>query len=420
VTQSIRRSVAGSSIAEAPARQESLRALNLALVFRQIVAASSVGAAQAVSRTELAETTGLTRPTISRIVDELIGGKLVAEAGLAHDGRAGRPRVGLTLSREGPAGLGLDIRPDGLAACVADLTGTVRHLTFAPAAQPYRPARILADLAKMARTAVREAAAERLTVVGVTLAAPGPVESGRIVRVAPALGWRNVDAGTKLRQALHRAPSSGELPVSVENEANLAALGELHAGGNDATSFVYVSGSLGLGAGIVLDGKLMRGAHGWSGELGHVTVDPRGNPCPCGATGCLQTYASLEAILNRPATGATPAAAISDLADAGDPAVLASLDTAASALGVALSNLVNLLDIDTVLLGGSYSILASWLTERIQAEMRRRILTAAWSPIEVRPALLGPDAAVIGAALRSVDTVWQSPWTWLAQNRIGG
>src|SRR5687767_9902014 len=98
---------------EEPARQESLRSLNLELVFRHILAAD-----HPISRTELAAVTGLTRPTITRIVEELLAGQLVTEAGYTHDGRAGRPRVGLTVSDKGPAGLGLDIRADGLAACI--------------------------------------------------------------------------------------------------------------------------------------------------------------------------------------------------------------------------------------------------------------------------------------------------------------
>jgi predicted NBD/HSP70 family sugar kinase len=389
-----------------PVRQESLRTINLELVFRHILAA-----ADPISRTELAEATGLTRPTITRIVEDLLAGQLITETAIVHDGRAGRPRVGLTLSNRGPAGLGLDIRADGLAACTVDLTGNVRHLAFAPSSYTGRTAEaVLADLARMADAAIEATTAENLTVVTATLAVPGPVDAG-VVRSAPALGWRDVDAGALLRNAT----SHLELPVTVENEANLAALGELYAGGNALNGFVYVSGGLGIGAGIVLDGLLLRGMRGWSGELGHVTVYPDGKPCPCGARGCLQTYASLEAILgDRPApAGMTPDAAILTGADAGDPVTLAALDTAGTALGIALSGVLNILDIDTVLLGGSFALLASWLTTNARAEINQRVLTTDWASITVRPAILGPDAAVIGAALTSIDQIRQRPATWL-------
>ncbi|MFF3444759.1 ROK family protein [Streptosporangium sp. NPDC002721] len=397
---------------ESPVRQENLRPLNLELIFRHIVATG-----RPVSRTELATVTGLARPTITRIAEELLAGSLLTETGLTRNGRAGRPRVGLTLSDRGPAGLGLDIRADALAACVVDLTGTVRHLAFAPSTYAGADAPdVLARLAHMARAAIEAVTAEDLTVVTATLAVPGPVHAG-VVRSAPELGWREVDAGALLRAALdHLGPL--DLPLTVDNQANLAALGELYAGDNAPSSFVYVSGGLGIGAGIVLDGRLLRGARGWSGELGHVTVYPDGEPCPCGSRGCLQTYASLPAILgDEPApAGTTPDTAVTGRAEEGRPATLAALDRAGTTLGVALADTLNILDIDTVLLGGSFSLLSSWLTANIRAEIDRRVLSAAWAPVTIRPALLGPDAAVIGAALTSIDQVRQHPTTWLARS----
>nr|MDT0658591.1 ROK family protein [Micromonospora sp. DSM 115978] len=392
---------------DAPVRQESLRAHNLALVFRQIVAAGG----RPISRIELAETTGLARPTISRIVEELISGRLITESGAAPYAGAGRPRVGLVLSRRGPAGLGLDIRGDCLAACVVDVTGAVRHLAFRAGEQPGRPApAVLADLAELAREAVLAAATEELSVVGGTLAVPGAVQDGSLVRFAPPLDWREVDAGAGLRRALGDAG----LPLAVENEANLAARGELSASDEPLTDFAYVSGSLGLGAGIVLDSRLLRGARGWSGELGHVTIHPDGNPCPCGSRGCLRTYAGLEVIAG---DGPAPVSSVLALADTGAPEVLGRLDVAGTALGIALADLVNLLDLDTILLGGGYAVLASWLTDRIEEQLRQRVVSAGWAGVEVRPALLGPDAAVIGAALTALDEVRQHPAAWLSGAR---
>ncbi|GAA2320482.1 ROK family transcriptional regulator [Glycomyces scopariae] len=400
-----------------PARQERLRELNLGLVFREVLAAEGP-----VSRTELAAATGLTRPTITRIVEELLAGRLVTETGTTLDGRAGRPRMGLTLSRSGPAGLGLDIRSDGLAACVVDLAGKVRHLAFAPLTDTDAAA-VLERLGRMASEAADAAAAEGLTVVTATLAVPGPVDGG-IVRTAPALGWRDVDAGGLLEAAL----SGLGLATAVDSEANLAARGELHATGADrslnhfgraATHFIYVSGGLDIGAGLVMDGRLMRGARGWGGQLGHVTVDPEGKPCRCGSRGCLQTYASLPALLGGEAVppGASPESVILGRADAGRPETLAALDAAASALGVALANVCNLLGVDTVFLGGSFALMDSWLAAGVRAELEQRVLFADWVPVTVRPATIGPDAAAIGAALAVVDRISADPAAWIAANR---
>ena len=412
MTVQVRRGDPGQP-AESPVRQGSLRLHNLALTFRQIVAAAGVP----VSRIELSTSTGLTRPTISRIVEELLAGGLIVEAGPAHSGGSGRPRVGLVLSRRGPAGLGLDVRGGSLAACVVDLTGAVRQLCFTDTVRPDAdPTEVLAGLAEMAGTAIRAAAAEDLTVVGATVAVPGPVQQHSLVRFAPALGWRDVDAGALLRAAI----GVPDLPVVVDNEAMLAALGELYASHEDLRDFICVAGELGLGAGIVLGGRLLRGARGWSGELGHVTVAADGPPCRCGANGCLQGYASIEAILaaaGQPPAQGTPVAGIVALADAGSPAVLAALDRAGTALGTALASTINVLDVGVVLLGGSYSLLASWLSSNIVAQLHRRVLSAAWAPVEVRPAQLGPDAAVIGAALTAIDEVRHNPGTWLGRTR---
>jgi predicted NBD/HSP70 family sugar kinase len=402
---------------DTPVRQESLRAHNLVLTFRQIVGAREAP----ISRSELSTATGLTRPTISRIVEDLLTGGLIVEAGPARNGNSGRPRVGLSLARTGPAGLGLDIRVDSLSVCVVDLTGTVRHLGFAPRApRDATPAETLSSLAAMAREAIRATAAENLTVVGVTLAAPGPVQDGTVVRCAPTLGWRNVDAGAAIRAGL----GSPGLPVAVDNDAGLAALGEQYASAQELRDFVCVSGEFDIGAGIMLGGTPLRGSRGWSGELGHILVQSDGLPCSCGATGCLQRYAGLQEILAavpEPARRAAvaphqaSAVAIEALVSAGSPEILAALERAGRALGVAIAAVVNIVDVDTVLLGGSYSLLASWLTEGIEEELRRRVLTAAWAPVEVRPAPLGPDAAVIGAALSAVDKVRRDPNNWLAR-----
>jgi predicted NBD/HSP70 family sugar kinase len=383
-----------------PIRQDSLRAHNLVLTFRQIVAASDTP----ISRSELATATGLTRPTISRIVDELLAAELIVEAGPARSGASGRPRVGLSLARTGPAGLGLDIRADVLSVCVVDLTGTVRHLDFVPHTGP-DPAVVLPRLAAMADRAVQVAAADSLTVVGVTLAAPGPVRDGSVVQCAPALGWREVDARAALEPI--------GLPVLVDNDARLAALGEWYASGQTMRDFACVSGEFDIGAGLFLGGAQLAG---WAGDLGHVMVRSDGPACACGATGCLQCYAGLTAVLGADAGGGqSPAVAIDALVSDGDPRVLEALGSAATALGVAVAGLVNLVKVDTVLLGGSYSLLASWLVDGIERELRRRVLSADWAPVEVRPAPLGPDAAVIGAALNAVDRVRRDPNGWLAR-----
>jgi predicted NBD/HSP70 family sugar kinase len=346
------------------------------------------------------------------LVDDLIGGRLLSEVGPAPRAGAGRPANGLTLANNGPAGLGLEANVDYLAACVVDLTGKVRQRIVQHGDQrPRTPEEVLADLSRLASRARDAACADGLTVAGAALAVPGLVDTDGLVRLAPNLGWRDVAVGGILSHSLE---PDGGIPVCVDNEANLAALGELHAAPTGRHNFVYVSGEIGIGAGIVLDSALFRGARGWSGEIGHVTVDRNGPSCHCGSRGCLERYAGQEVLLEAIGGERDPRRLV-ELAGAGDPAALRALADAATALGVTLAGVVNLLDVDTVVLGGSYAPLAPWLGPIVQRELQQRVLTARWSPVTVRPSVLGGAAAVVGAAGSVVRAVRDHPAGWLAQ-----
>ncbi|GLY01359.1 sugar kinase [Actinoplanes sp. NBRC 101535] len=335
------------------------------------------------SRAAVAATTGLTRATVSALVDDLIAGGLLTEVGPAPRTGAGRPAVGLVLG-DTPAALGLEINVDYLAACVVDLTGAVRQRFVERADQrPADPGQALTALGGLAARARAGAEADGLILAGAALAVPGLVTEDGLVRVAPNLGWQDVDAPALLRGA----PALADLPIAVDNEANLAALGELRVTGGDPT-FLYVSGEVGIGAGLVLGGELYRGVRGWSGEIGHLTVFPDGRLCRCGARGCLEQYAGQEA-----------------LAD--------DEQLAASALGIALAAVVNLLDVPVIVLGGAYAPVFERLRDGIGTELRQRVLTAGLAPAELRPAALGADAAMRGAADAIIRGVRDDPADWL-------
>ncbi|MFY1617377.1 ROK family protein [Micromonospora sp. WMMD736] len=402
------------------ARQGSLRELNLALVLGRIAAAD-----RPPSRADLATATGLTRATVSAVVEDLLAGQLVSEAEPAPRAGAGRPARGLVLADQGPAGLGLEVNVDYLTVCVVDLAGQVRHRTVHRAdLRPVAPEDALARLVDLAGQARADAARQGLTLAGAALAVPGLIDDSGQVRLAPNLGWRDVPVPELLGA---HPPLTDRIPdvpaLVVDNEANLAALGELHSRPPGPASFLHISGEVGIGAGIVLDGALFRGVRGWSGEIGHLPVHPQGRPCRCGGRGCLEQYAGQEAIVagaglvraELPADTAT--ARLAELAEAGEPAALRALHDAGTALGVAVASVVNLLDLDTVVLGGGYAPLAPWLCPPVLAEIKARVLTAAWSPVTVRPSTLGPEAAAVGAAGSVVRRIVARPAGWL--NRAG-
>lgn len=387
-----------------PVRQRSLRDHNLALVLRHVTASN-----RPPSRAEIAAASGLTRATVSTIVDELIAGGLVAELVPVSRSGVGRPGTGIVPAGTGPAGFGMEVNVDYLAVCAVDLTGAVRHRQVRHLDQrEHSPAQTWQALAELADHAIAAVAALGLTPAGGVIAVPGLVE-GDTIRIAPNLGWQQV--------ALPRPADLGglrDLPLDVANEATLAALGERHATG--LRSFLYVSGEIGIGGGIVLDGELFGGSHGWAGEIGHVTIDPQGPDCHCGSRGCLEQYAGEEAI--RAAAGLPPGGAVlADLVDGarqGSAAVLKALEQAGAALGVALSGAVNLLDIATVVLGGHYAELIDWLCPAIERELARRVITARWSPAKVRASALGSDAALVGAARAVTQAILDDPARFLA------
>ncbi|MEU8077630.1 ROK family transcriptional regulator [Catellatospora citrea] len=387
-----------------PVRQRSLRDHNLALVLRHVTAAN-----RPPSRAEIAAASGLTRATVSTIVDELIAGGLVAELEPVSRSGVGRPGTGIVPAGTGPAGLGMEVNVDYLAVCAVDLTGAVRHRQVSRLDQrEHSPAQTWQALGELADQAAAAVAAQGLTPAGGVIAVPGLVE-GDTIRIAPNLGWQQV--------ALPRPEDLGgprDLPLDVANEATLAALGERHATG--LRSFLYVSGEIGIGGGIVLDGELFGGSHGWAGEIGHVTIDPQGPDCHCGSRGCLEQYAGEEAI--RAAAGLRAGGAVlADLVDGGrqgSAPVLDALEQAGTALGVALSGAVNLLDIGTVVLGGHYVELIDWLRPAIERELARRVITARWAPARVRASALGSDAALVGAARAVTQAILDDPARFLA------
>ena len=397
-----------------PVRQRSLREHNLGLVLRQVAASPGP-----VSRADLAGVIGLTKATISALVDELLGGGLLAEVGAAPRTGAGRPAIGLVLAGHGPAGLGLEINVDYLAACVLDLTGTQRCLRVRRSDQRGRtPKRVVGDLTRLAADVVAAAERDGLRVVGMTLAVPGLVADDGVVRLAPNLGWRDFDVASALRnRAADIGVSLAGTGLTVDNEANLAALAELYAARESRPNFIYVSGEIGVGAGVVLDGRLLRGSRGYGGELGHVTIHPGGVVCRCGARGCLEAYANQEVLFRSAGLeGEEPSRRLDrlvELAEAGARPALRALTDVGTALGIAAASAVNLLDVDAVVLGGIYAPLTPWLAEPLSHELAHRAITADWAPVAVRASTLGATAAVVGAAGSVVRGIREAPASWL-------
>ncbi|MFF1903085.1 ROK family protein [Kitasatospora sp. NPDC058218] len=389
-----------------PASQQGMRRANLALVLGVIASAPR-------SRAEVAAESGLTRAAVSSLAEELIAAELVVEEGpAAPSGKVGRPGTALGLNPEGPAGLGAEIGVEHLGACVVDLRGEVRSWRRQEIRnRDRRPAAVMADLAELLRRAVADAG---LRPAGLMLAVPGLVgDDGGVLRHAANLGWRDVSLAAELRLALRAAGAEGlaELPVSADNEANLGGLAELWLGGAPE-HFLHVSAEAGVGAAIVVGGRLMRGAHGYAGELGHVPVHPAGPRCACGAHGCLEQYAGETAVMRVAGLEGIRGdwvALLAERAEAGDEDVRRALGGAGSALGIASAGAVNLLDPAEVVLGGGYARLAPWLLPGMRAELAARVTVRPWSDERLTVSRLGRRGPLLGAAVGVVRAVVADP-----------
>lgn len=406
------------------ADKDTVRRHNLSLVLRAVRDEDESGEA---TRAGVSARVGLTRAAVSSLVEQLLDSGFLTESGKTFSGQAGRPGTALKVARTGPAGLGVEINIDYVSVCVVDLAGTGRvrqteHLDNRGAP----PGEVLSRAARIAARALDSAREQRLRPVGAALALPGLV-SGGSVRQAPNLGWNQVPAEELFADALAvLRPDAAPLPVRSENEANLAALAELWFGGLDKVrSFLYLTGEIGVGGALVLDGELLRGAHGFAGEIGHVVVDPQGPQCRCGSRGCLEQYAGQAALLRAAGIeGAGGPAAVAELerrTRAGDARAVAAVAEAGLMLGRVLSGAVNLFDPDAVVLGGVYRGLMPWLSPPADEELTGRVVSGLWSrgSGRLRASSSAGDASR-GAAALVVQDVLADPVAYARTAAPGG
>ena len=381
-----------------------VRATNLAVVLRCLRTDAPC------SRADIAATTGLNKATVSSLVTDLIERRLVREVGMTEN-RIGRPAMMLVLDGSPYAAIGVEVNADYLTAVALDLAGE-RLLTWrrAFAGGSGQPGQAVASVAALAKRAVAKMRGEDRRVLGLTVAVPGLVDADGVVELVPHLGWRQVD----LRKSMLAALNEPGYPLLVENDANLAVLAEQRFGDQAGTgNLVYVTGGAGIGAGIVSDGRLLRGNRGFAGEFGHLPIDPGGPPCACGRRGCLEAVAGLGTLIRRalPEAAVTPSEfgphveEIQRLARGGDPRALAALAEAGSHLGHAVAMLANLLNPEFVVLGGYFTDLAPWLIGDAERELRARSIAPDSGGTRIIASALDSSAAAAGGAALILDAI---------------
>lgn len=362
-----------------------------------------------LSRAEVADRTGLTRPTVSSLVAELIEEGWVEEIGHGVSSGGRRP----ILLRFNPAArlaIGAELSAGHVRAVLCDLEGRVlaRHKERVTTADP---ATALQRVVAAVR-AMQAAAPAQARLAGVGFGVTGVVDRAAGLWLgSPHFPGPPQPAGEVL------ASATG-LPVVVENDARCLALGEVHFGtGRHARCLVAVRVGVAIGAGIVLDGQVYAGPDGGAGELGHVAVDPDGPVCACGRRGCLEAVAAARAIaraalervqagqpsvLAQRLAGGVPDPTITSeviaAAAEGDAVAREVLAQAGRAIGVAVGNLINLLNPDLVVVGGGTSRAGAWLLDPLRRAALERALPVHAQRVRIAPAWLGEESVAAGAA----------------------
>lgn len=366
------------------------------------------------TRSELAALTGLNRSTVGALSTELARLGLVTERQGSSTG-VGRPSILVTPSSTRVVTLAVDIRVGAVVVAVVGLGGRVLHrrtASFSPTAT-LTPARVVDRAARLCRWALAE---HQGACVGIGVGVPGLVHDHEdAVREAPNLGWVDVPLG-----ALLRARVDAGIPIRVSNDADLGALAEHTRGAARGSSHViYLAGQVGVGGGVIIDGRLLTGSSGYGGEVGHMQVNPRGHTCRCGARGCWETEigeAALVAAAGRDGQG-LGADDVVQLAAAGDAAAVKAVNQVSRWMAVGVANLVNAFSPEVLVFGGALRALLPTASAPI-ARAVGGSLVGRHQPVRLAAPDLGGDSTLIGASELAFEPLLTDPLGALGGTRF--
>jgi len=367
------------------------------------------------SRAELTRQLGCSRGVMGYLLGELTDAGLVTvEPGSERPGSGGgRPSQLVRIAPDAPAVIAVQLEPDSLVVAKVAIGGVRLASEERPLAPEPAVATVVTDLGAM----IAALAAPAPAVAAVAIAAPSPVSRADGRALAPLhLGWSDLPLRELVAAELELRGLEG-MPVEVANDANLAALAESRRGaGRGAAQLLYLTtGHAGLGGGLVTDGHLAEGAHGYAVEPGHLTVSFPGAPCTCGSTGCLEVEADNRALLRAGGQPDVPleqlvaaSARLLDEAGAGDADALAAVREVAHHLGTGLASLVNLVDPDRVVLGETLARVWRLVPEEISSRVAARAFLDRLRKVPIEPAAL-PHAPLIGAAELALEPLLRDP-----------
>jgi predicted NBD/HSP70 family sugar kinase len=397
------RDASGGTALSAAARPDAIRRHNLAVILGHVHQDGSL------TRAELTSRLGVSRSTVGALVSDLTALGLVEESVPTGGDRVGRPSHVVGPHSTGPVVVAIDVDVRHITCATVGIGGIVldrRTQETGPA--PVTPEQV-SDLVAAAVENLERSS--KRTVLGVGVSVPGTVEKRtRTVGIAPNLRWRDVPLGDLLSERL-----GPRLPVTVGNDADLSVLAELSRGtARGCDDVVYLIGRIGVGAGIVVNGAPLQGRDGRAGEVGHNVVDSAGPQCHCGKHGCLETYIGDAALLRLAGRKAAPSeesvAAVFEAACGGDRRCLAAVRVVAGWVGQAIGNLVNTLNPQRVILGGSLSSVLEVARPEIELALQQYAFDPG-HPVELTLPRFGVDSALLGAAELAFAALLEDPFS---------
>jgi len=351
---------------------------------------------KARTRAEIMELTGLARTTVVSRLDALLGAGLIEAAGEAASS-GGRPPSRFAFRASRRIVLAADIGGAHATLAIADLGGTILARCSQPRDIADGPESVLAWIAATGRELIQDLGRDEEELAGIGIGLPGPVEheTGRPVNPPIMPGWDGFDVPARLAQ-------EWQVPVLVDNDVNIMALGEQHTHWSSHREFLFVKLATGVGSGIIAGGRLQRGADGTSGDIGHVRVpDGEDVPCRCGNTGCLEAVASGPALAGKLRAQGLEAERGSDvvaLAARGEVAAIHALRQAGRDLGEVLAFCVNVLNPSVIVVGGTLAQAGDPLMAGAREAVYRRSQPLATRHLRIEPSRAGADAGILGAS----------------------
>lgn len=400
----------GAANTRVPADQATVRRLNLGLLMRSLATRGPR------SRARLAEDTGLNKATVSSLVTELVDRRLALE-GIVQRSGVGRPGRTIEVNTAVVRCIGLELNVDYLAGVITDLRGQVlaRRRLDLPMVE-LGPARAMGRVADLADLLVTDCGARPDQVQTLNLSLPGLIDiDAGVLAYGPNLAWRQVDVVHTLMGRL-RWPGTR---IGVDNDANLGAMAEYASGPSaGAANLLYLVGEIGVGVGMIIDGRILRGATGFAGEVGHMPIGDPAVLCGCGRHGCWETAVGMNAVLDavtdvgdrlRDGDMGVRLQRIVQRAEAGEVRTVTALAETGRRLGIGASVLANLLDPEVIIFGGHFAALQRFLAPAVEAEMRSRVLGGDVMSCRVEFSTLGFEAPALGAAHAGIDALINDP-----------